>query len=181
MLKHLKINAEKNGLSNIRYLNAAWQEAFTSGQVGRHDVVVASRCLMSGDMKEFISQVRSIARQAAYITFPVVHLPFDWEVYKAIGRNGKRQPPYIYFYNLLYQMGILANVEILVSRVRVRFNSIEEAISQLQWRTDPFTAEEKARLVEFLGKKFEEQKETGVLTHEGYSKWALIWWKPEEQ
>ncbi len=181
MLKYLKINAEKSGLSNIRYLNASWQEALASGLPGKHDVVVASRCLMSGDMKEFISWVRSIAAHAVYVTFPIIHLPFDWEVYKAIGRNGKRQPPFIYFYNLLYQMGIHANVEILLSRVRVRFSSIEEAISQLQWRTDPFTAEEKARLVDFLEKKFKEQKETGALTHEGYSKWALIWWKPEEQ
>ena len=181
MLKHLKANADNDGLNNIRYLNASWQEAFTAKLVGTHDVVVASRSLMSGDMKEAISNIISIAGQAAYLTFPIIHLPFDWEVYKAIGRDGKKHPPYIYIYNMLYQMGIRANVEILCSRIKVQFPSIEETIDDLQWRTDPFTAEEKTKLIEFLKKKFAEQKDAPVFTHEGYSKWALIWWKKEDQ
>jgi predicted TPR repeat methyltransferase len=181
MLKHLKENVAKNGLNNISYINASWLDACADGQVEKHDVVVASRSLMFVDMKKSLSHIINAARQAAYLTFPVIHLPFDWEVYKVIGREGKRHPPYVYIYNLLFQMGIQANVEILRTRIKVRFTGIEEAVKRLEWRTEPFTTEEKSRLVQFLEKKFIESKETGVLTHEGYSKWALIWWRTEKE
>jgi predicted TPR repeat methyltransferase len=181
MLKHLKANAGNKGLSNIQYLNSAFLDACTNRQVAKHDVVVASRSLMSGDMKEVLSNIISLTGQAAYLTFPVVHLPFDWEVYKAVGRGRKKHPPYIYICNMLYQMGVMANVEILDSKIKVRFSSIEEAVNDLQWRTDPFTQEETIRLIEFLKQKFAEQKGSSVFTHEGYSKWALVWWKTAEQ
>jgi predicted TPR repeat methyltransferase len=181
MLKRLKINAEEGGLDNIKYLNASWQDAFTNRQVVRHDIVVASRSLMSGDMKEALSNITAIAGQATYLTFPIVHLPFDWEVYKAIGREKKKHPPYIYILNMLFQMGINANVEILYSKLKVQFPSVEEAMDDLQWRTDPFTPDEKARLREFLESKFAEQKGSPVFTHEGKSQWALIWWRKENQ
>ena len=179
MLKHLKDNADKNGLKNINYLNSSWLDACANRQVEKHDVVVASRSLMFGDMQKSLSCIVSAARRAAYLTFPVIHLPFDWEVYQAIGREGKKHPPYIYIYNMLFQTGVQANVEILRCRIKVRFTSVEEAVKKLEWRTEPFTTEEKSRLTGFLEKKFSESKETGVLTHEGYSKWALIWWRKE--
>jgi precorrin-6B methylase 2 len=179
MLKFLKINAGKNGLNNISYLETSWQDAFAGKKLAGHDVIVASRSLMSGDMKEAISTINAIARQAAYITFPVIHLPLDFEVYKAIGRGGKKHTPYIYLYNMLYQMGIMANVEILYSKVKVQFPNIEETIKDLQWRTDPFTPAEKAKLKKFLEKSFVGQKNSTVFTHEGFSVWALIWWRKQ--
>jgi SAM-dependent methyltransferase len=180
MLKRLKMNAEKIGLNNILYLNSSWQDAFTDGKLGSHDVVVASRSLMSGDMKDALSHVNLIARHSVYVTFPIVHLPFDFEVYKAIGRGTKKHPPFIYIYNMLFQMGIQANVEILFSKVKVQFPSVEEAMNDLQWRTDPFTPDEKVKLREFLEKKFEEQKDSPVFTHEGKSQWALLWWRKDK-
>jgi SAM-dependent methyltransferase len=180
MLERFKSDADSRGLSNIKYLNSSWQDAFANGQVGSHDVVVASRSLMSGDIKKAISNIAAITRQAAYLTFPIVHLPFDWVAYEAIGRGKKKYPPYIYVYNMLFQMGIWANVEILYSKVKVQFSSIEEAMDDLQWRTDPFTPDEKIRLRKFLEKKFAEKKESSVFTHEGQSVWALIWWRKVE-
>jgi predicted TPR repeat methyltransferase len=179
MLNHLKINADKKGLKNIRYLNLAWQDAFASGEVARHDVVVASRSMMSGDMKSALFHVQDIAGRAAYLTFPIVHLPFDWEVYKAIGREKKKHAPYIYILNMLFQVGIHANAEMLYSKVKVQFRSVEEAMNDLQGRTDPLTSDEKVKLREFLERKFAEQEDAPVFTHEGKSQWALIWWRKD--
>jgi 2-polyprenyl-3-methyl-5-hydroxy-6-metoxy-1,4-benzoquinol methylase len=95
MLKHLKINADINKLNNINYLVSSWQDAFTENKLGEYDVVIASRSLMSLDMKGAISNINFITRHVAYITFPVIHLPLDFEVYRAIGRNGKKHAPYI--------------------------------------------------------------------------------------
>ena len=177
MLKNLKANAERVGLDNIRYINASWEDAAAKHQVDVHDVVVASRSLMSGDIKTALEGVIAATGRAAYITFPVVHLPFDFEAYKAIGRNKTKHPPYIYIMNMLYQMGIKANVEILYSKVKVQFPSVEEAMQDLQWRTDPFTPDEKVKLRAFLEREFAKQKGEPVFTHEGKSQWALIWWR----
>ena len=181
MIRILKINADKSGINNIDYVTSSWQDAFAGKNLGEYDVVIASRALMTGNIKGAMSYINSITREAAYVTFPIIHLPLDWEVHKAIGRNGKKHPPYIYVYNLLYQMGIMANVDILHSKVKVQFPSIEETIKDLQWRTDPFTVDEKKKLTEFLERKFAGQKNSPVFTHEGRSVWALIWWRKQEE
>jgi hypothetical protein len=77
-------------------------------------------------------------------------------------------------------MGIQANLEVLSSKIKVKFSGIEEAMDDLQWRTTPFTDVEKEKLQKYLEKRFTEQKDSPVFRHEGYSKWALIWWKTEE-
>jgi hypothetical protein len=177
MLKHLKSSAENNHLQNIRCLNASWEEAFTQQQVEPHDVVIASRSLVTEDIKKALSGIIKFSLTAAYITYPVVHLPFDWEVYRIIGRSGKKHPPYIYLYNLLYQMGVEANIEMLYSKVKVHFSSFEQAIEELQLRNDPFTTEEISRLRDYWNSKCSNSKEKLGFTHEGESKWALIWWK----
>ena len=174
MLKHLKSNAKNEGVDNIRYINAAWEDAFDANQVGKHDVVVASRCIAPLDIKETFLKLVSVARDSIYITVPIVHLPFDWEIYQVIGRGHVKHPSYIFILNSLYQMGIQANIEILYSRIRVYFPTVEEAIADLQWRTTTFTEMEIMKLTKYLDKKFAEQND--ALIHEGKSKWALIWW-----
>ncbi len=179
MLKRLKLNAAKENLENIVYVNSSWQDAFENSTVGRHDVVVASRSLLSGNIQAALTAIIGIAEKAAYLTFPVIHLPFDWEVYHVIGRQKKKHPPYVYILNMLYQMGVNANVEVLYSTVKTQFVGIEQAVDDLQWRTDPFTPAELVKLRHFLEKKFAEQKTAPPFTHEGKSQWALVWWRKD--
>jgi SAM-dependent methyltransferase len=181
MLKHLNINAINKGLDNILYINSSWQDAFKSNLIAEHDIVIASRSLMSGNMKEAIFNINSIARRAVYLTLPIVHLPFDWEVYAALGRKSNKHVPYVYFYNLLYQMGIMANIEILRSKFIVEFPNVEAAIEDLQWRTETFSSDELVKIRELLGKKIVYQNGTSIISHKGYSKWALIWWRNKDQ
>lgn len=174
MLLNLKKNARKESTNNIQYINAVWEDALDAGQVNEHDVVVASRSVTPINIKDTFTKLAGVARHSVYITVPVVHLPFDWEVYRVIGRGRRKHPSYIYIINALYQMGIQANLEILYSRIRVFFPTVGDAVADLQWRTTPFTNLERVRLVDYLERNFAEQN--GTLTHEGKSKWALIWW-----
>lgn len=130
---------------------------------------------MSGDIRKALTKIHGIARRAAYLTFPIIHLPFDWEVYRAIGREWKKPPPYIYIVNMLFQMGVMANIEILHSRIKVQYRSVDETIESLRWRTDPFTPEKLVKLRNFLEVRFAACGGDGVLTYEGKSQWALIW------
>lgn len=181
MLRQLQSRADGLGLTNIRYVNSSWEEAFAGGGVDSHDIVIASRSLMSGDVRKALSHIADVTGEAAYITSPIVHLPLDWEACAAIGRGNRRHAPYIYLYNMLFQMGIQANIEVLRPKVRVEFHSIEEAVDDLQWRTDPFSPDEKARLREFLKGRLAEQGDPPIFTHEGQSRWALIWWQRRDQ
>jgi len=180
MLERLQKKAFERKLSNISYINVSFQEAMAKNSLNTHDVIVASRSLMSMDMKPVLEYLNSIARQAVYLTLPVVHLPFDWEAYRAIGREDKNHASYIYVYNMLFQIGITANVEILYSKIRMQFSSVEKAIEDIQWRTDPFTPEETRKLRLFLEEKFKASGNPDGFTHEGFSQWALIWWKKYE-
>ena len=178
MLKYVRENAEAENLSNINYVNSDWEDAVADVRIGMHDVVVASRCISTENIRETFEKLVSIGRHSVYVTVPIVHLPLDWEIYGVIGRNSTKHPSYIFIINQLYQMGIQANLEILYSRIKVHFSTIDETVADLQWRTTPFTSEEKTRILDYLKPKFEEQG--GTFTHEGKSKWALIWWNVKD-
>jgi predicted TPR repeat methyltransferase len=178
MIRNLKASAAAEGINNIKYVNSAWEDALADNLVDMHDIVVASRSLTLSDLKQTFSALAAVARHAVYVTVPIVHLPLDWEAYKAIGRDRVKHPSYIYIMNMLYQMGIQANLEIIYSRVRVHFPTVEETIDDLQWRTAPFTSEERLKLFAFLNKKVNPRD--GSLTHDGKSKWALIWWDVQD-
>ncbi len=169
MLKKLMTNAVRAGLHNIRCLNSSWEEEAAARTLPVHDVVVASRSMITGDMRKALSWMNAVARRAVYVTLPIVHLPLDWEVYRATGRGQERHPPFIYIYNLLYQMGITANVEVLYSRVQVQFSSVEEAVDDLRWRADEFTPEEEQKIRRYFEEKFAEQGGS-VFSHEGRSR-----------
>jgi catechol 2,3-dioxygenase-like lactoylglutathione lyase family enzyme len=53
---------------------------------------------------------------------------------------------------------------------------VDEAMDDVQWRTDPFTPEEKIKLRKFLENKFARQKKKPLI-YNGFSLWALIWWE----
>ncbi len=179
MLERLKQDAEDAGLDNITLINSSWQEAFENNMLDCYDVVVASRSLISGDMDVALTNISRMASQAAYLTFPIIHLPFDFEASEAMGQRGDNHPPYIFICNILYQMGIHANLEILYPKVRVEFSSIEEAISTLQSRNEPLPKSQEQKLKSYLEFKFEQQGNSSSFTHEGKSEWALIWWTKE--
>jgi 2-polyprenyl-3-methyl-5-hydroxy-6-metoxy-1,4-benzoquinol methylase len=63
MLKNLRATAQANNLNNIRYINSSWQEAGEDNLVEEHDVVVASRSMMQGDMRQAMSLIIKCARR----------------------------------------------------------------------------------------------------------------------
>ena len=179
MLKYLQQNAAENSLNNIACINSPWKDAIADKKVGMHDVVVASRSLEPLNIREMLTDIDSIARRAVYLTFSVVHLSLDFDVYRAVGRDISTQPAHIFIFNILNQMGIQANVEIIHSRLKTKITNIEKTIDDIQWRTAPFTPEEKAKAAKYLSSNLTGEDNSGY-THEGYSKWALVWWRKED-
>ena len=71
-------------------------------------------------------------------------------------------------------MGLQANVEILDSKVVVEYQTVEEAVQNIESRTSSFNDDERQKLRDYLKPFFTKSQ---PFLHEGRSRWALIWWR----
>jgi len=177
MLRLLKSNAEKHGIANIRYIHRSWEETCSTDTIEPHDVVVASRSLMAGNFKESISRIDRLARRAVYMTFPVIHSSLDREVYRMLGRTLTENPLYLSIYTMLFQMGIMANVDMIRSVRTAQYNGIDDIFDRIRWRADELSDTDEIKVRKFLEEKFGEQNPSSVITCNRESLWALIWWR----
>jgi hypothetical protein len=136
------------------------------------------------DVRTFLKKMDEAAKKYAYLTWGAQERTFDLKLYNAIGRPYGETRTYIILYNLLYQMGICANIEIFDSqRVSMEYNSIDEALSNFRYRfkrmnmNQELTSTEEKKLREFLEENFT-QKSNGTFTRNESKMYrqALIWW-----
>ena len=190
MLKFLKQNAEKENVSNITYINKAFETAVIGKDVEKHDIVVASRSMgWEYNLKKFLSNMNRAAKKRAYVIWGAGDRPFDIGMFKAIDRPYGETRTYNIIYNLLYQMGIRANIEIFQAKASsMSYKNVEEAVFELSKRferrntNEALSIEEKNKLKEYL-------KETLIQSKDGTFKFdnkktalhALIWWDKKIQ
>ena len=95
-----------------------------------------------------------------------------------IGKENKPFPEYNYMFNILYNMGIYANIERLDIKAYREYSSIEEAMDNGKFRLDLLNDDEKAQLRKYLNEILKKDSETGKLYNEkDKADWILIWWK----
>ena len=178
-LKYVRENTDKEKLNNIRCVNKRWEDVVIGEDVDFCDVVIASRSLVWFDLKEALSKIDWAARQAVYLTRPVTinPRPFYEGAYRAVGRKYKPVPDYIYVYNLLYQMGIYANVVFFESESKIWYSDMDEAMEDWRWKMEKLKPHEKEKLRAYLVEHLEERNRTLELNTESRSKEALIWWE----
>jgi hypothetical protein len=185
MLRYLKQNAEREGVSNITYVNKLMGDTTIGLDIPQHDVVIASRSMgWEHDVRTFLKKVDEAAKRYAYITWGAQKRTFEIEMHKAIGRPYGDTREYIVLYNLLYQMGIRANIEIFeCSQKHMSYPSIEDAISRTRERFErmqmnrELTPQEETKLRKFLEENLT-QRSDGTFTFNGgaMSSNVLIWW-----
>lgn len=185
MLRFLSLNAAKEKLQNITCINKPFADVIVGKDVDKHDVVVASRSMgWEHNLEKFLKNLDELATRRAYVIWGASDRTFDIGMYKAIGRPYQETRTYIVIYNLLYQMGIRANIEIFECQPASMFyKSIDEAHSELCKRfvrmglKKKLSAQEEKRLKEYL-KQVLTETENGTFEYL-YSKsnyQALIWW-----
>lgn len=188
MLKYLKENADQKNVTNIEYINHAFETAEISKDVKQHDIVVASRSMgWEYNLEKFLGNLDNAAKKRVYVIWGASDRNFDIDLYKAIGRPYRETRTYIIIYNLLYQMGIRANIEIFQTKTNsMKYKTVDEAMSEQIKRferrgnNEELNSAEKYRLQKYL-------KETLMKTEDGTfrrddskaMKHALIWWKKE--
>ena len=181
MLEILMKNAKDSGLNNINTFNHRIEDV-TEEDVGKHDVVVASRSLNGvSDIGKELEKINNIAKKSVYLTlWGADNRRFEREMAQLLGRESHRHPDYIYVYNILHDLGIYANVEMLESNTRNYYSNVEEALDRLRWRIGDLNKDEESILREYLEENMIKTTDGTITYSNGKADWVLIWWKKSE-
>ncbi len=184
MIDILTEQCRKESITNISPRVLGWQDDWQAAGVGRHDVAIASRSLVVPDLRGALTKLNDYARHRVIISALVGDGPFDRKIFEAIGRELDRGPDYICVYNLLYQMGILADVTFVAndcgaavcSDLHKVYADLEAAVEGYRWMIDGMTNEEEARLRIYLEKHLVKKAGGYALSYHHPVRWAVISW-----
>ena len=182
MLEFLKKRAEDNEISNIESILMPIEDISYS-EIGDVDVVICSRSLNGIiPIDKVLTELNKIANKYVFIT---IFGPENKKIEKDFDRelNIKTEdfPNYNYFFNILFNMGIYANIERFDLNNYREYNSIEEAMDNGKFRLDLYSGEEKKLLKEYLKRilSFDSATKKYYNTKDK-ADWILIWWKKNE-
>ena len=179
MLAVLGDRCREEGIRNIAAIHGRWEDDWEKLGIGPHDVAIASRSMVGDDLRASILKLDAVARRRVYIVTIVGDGPFDRRAFDAIGRPLTVGPDYIYNYNLLYQMGMLANVAFIEERRNRTFRNHEEAFASMQWIFDDLTRQEEEKLREYIETHLVYRFGFWTFSHDHVVRWAVIWWEKE--
>lgn len=179
MIELLSEQSAKRGITNIRAIRASWEDDWEKAHIGSHDVAIASRSLVVENLREAIMKLGCIAKRRVYISTIVGDGPYDRHIFEAIGRELNMGPDYIYTYNLLYQMGIYANIDFIMEKNHKTYKDRDAALMSIRWMLGNMTAEEEERLKEYLDKHLIYDGGRWMMDYSNPVRWAVLWWEKE--
>ena len=91
------------------------------------------------------------------------------------GEEFRKRPDYIYIYNILYGMGIYANVEISKAEFKEQFSSLNEAVEEWMENLGVSAPEASDVIRSYLSANLVE--EDGAFCLKDEMKSAMIWWE----
>ena len=177
MLAIVKDKISVLGIKNIKPVKLSWADDWTD--VGVHDIAIASRSMSVENIKDAVLKLNGAASKRVYISTVVGDGPHDRRVYEAVGREVFPSVDYIYIYNILYQMGIHANVSFITENGVRSYATFDEAVASLRWMLQDMTPDEEVRLYAFMREHFVEKDGKWQKDYDKNHKWAVIWWNKE--
>lgn len=132
MLDFLRQDAQEAGFSNISYVQATWQDAPDDLHA---DAVICSHVLYPlRDIEAFLAKLLKATDSACYIYHRATSIdsltaPL-WRHFH--GDERQEPPPYIAVLDVLFEMGIYADVEIVRIPPSLRYPSLDVAVQELQ-------------------------------------------------
>jgi SAM-dependent methyltransferase len=131
MLSYLRQDAAEQGITNITYIPTTWQEAPDDLAA---DIVICSHVLYPiRDIVPFLTKLQAATHGTCFIYLRAT--PLDavtkhlWQHFH--GEERCLMPEYIHALDVLYEMGIYANVEIARLPVSLRYPSLDVAVEEL--------------------------------------------------
>ena len=177
MMDFLRRDAADKGLSNISYVQITWQEAPDNLQA---DIVICSHVLYPiRDIEPFLSKLQKATRQDCYIYSRATHIDaLTADLWQHFHHDERRIPPsYIHVLDVLYEMGIFANVEIVTLPPSLRYPSLNVAVTEMSEQLilpdDEKTREELHALLE----RWLVERDGMLVPPQQEVVCAIIWWK----
>lgn len=179
MLEYLKKRAEENNVDNIKTILKPIEE-IKYEDIGDVDVVVCSRSLNAIiPIDETLLELDKIANKYVFITiFGPENKKIEKDFDREIGKQTEDFPDYNYFFNILFNLGIYANIQRFDLNNYREYDSIDEAMDNGKFRLDLYNEEEKELLKKYLER---------ILTYDDKTKkyynvkdkadWIMVWWK----
>ncbi len=129
MLAILKAYAEKESVSNISCVNLPWEALDVGCSILPHDVVIASMSLFMVDLEKELKKMDAAARKSVYL-FMSASKWMDDEMQNAIyGAPIYAGSDHLYIFNMLYDLGILANVKVWDYDAKQSYANLNDAVS----------------------------------------------------
>jgi ubiquinone/menaquinone biosynthesis C-methylase UbiE len=180
MVAILNEHIRKDGITNISSLHKTWEDVDIEKDLGgQFDVVIASLSLTMHDIRAALAKMDAISRKYVYL-FWFVDSPFWEKMYDDLwvrlhGSPYYPSPKADCLFNVLYQMGIFANVEMLPLDKEYRFTSEEEMVAFFRKRFSVTTPEQERVLGDYLTPLIRRVGNEIVIS--GDSTFAKVWWK----
>jgi len=187
MLSCLQENMAAEGIENIRCIQKSWQDV-ADGELQPHDVVLSSNSLGVYDLKEALSKMDALAKRAVYIfTFSDGKRDDGFRQFLREGKKGEEgghgrhgrhgagPAGYLVIYNLLADMGILADIKFMNWQSDEHYTSLDEAVAE--WKQMHEVPDEKEpQLREFLSLRLVKD-ENGLCMHRSHKQVLISWQK----
>ncbi len=131
MMDFLRQDAADKDLRNISYVQTIWEEAPDSLQA---DIVICSHVVYPiRDIETFLLKLHKAAQQGCYIYARATHIDaLTADLWRHFHHDERCMPPsYIHVMDVLYEMGIFANVEIVSLPPSLRYPSLDVAVTEM--------------------------------------------------
>ncbi|MDR2905195.1 MAG: class I SAM-dependent methyltransferase [Helicobacteraceae bacterium] len=167
-LDNLMRNCEAKNVKNITPIKADIEGDFAN--VPYADIAIASRSLEVSDIEKTLVNINKRAKMRVYLTYKVggsfLHAP----ILQAIGRVVTPKPDYIYILNILYNMGIYAELKFIQSEGKgFHYQNETDYIKNVEQNIGELSEIEKEKLARYFDKvKDDKEERDPPLT------WALI-------
>ena len=177
MLSQLEESAREQNVQNIKTVKCSWQDNWEEMQIGRHDLVIASRSMNINNLAEGIQKLDRHALKQVVIADRIAPSPFDPEVFAAIGREFNSGPDYIYTMNMLYQFNIHPRIHHIELPGEICFPSMDDAVQSYKWMFRDLSEEEEQKLTALVLSRILKKNDDGIVVKRNYpQRWALLSW-----
>lgn len=173
-IDRLRDNAATAGVNNIKIIQKRWEDT-TLTELGRHDVVTAAYCFQMMDIRAALQKMWAAAERCIFLIDFVDHDLV--EPLRRILGGLETGPDYLFLYNVLYEMGHRASVEIITRDYEMPLDLQLDTLSY----THGLSSEQKQKLHFYLESEGKICSHDGLLWVKRRYKDALIRLEKEEQ
>ncbi len=179
MLAVVRRRCEADGISNVVIIRGSWEDDWKELGIGTCDVAIASRSMIVEDLQSAILKLNEVAKKRVYIVTIAGDGPRDRRIFDAVGRPFNSSPDYIYIYNMLYHMGLHANLAFISDRRSRTYSSPKEAAESMQWMFEDLTTCEKDKFDAYIKEHLVFRFGAWRFSYENVIRWAVMWWEKE--